>query len=130
MRTTGRVQAGVRNQQPLHGFASNNVRFDDFIYVAGSHPAIPDVIGIDHHVRPVLALIEASGLIRSHTMFVSEHCQLLLERQLQLRLPRGIAATAWMSIGALVAADEDVSFKLRHKFNLQEKGGRMPSKVQ
>jgi hypothetical protein len=95
------------------------VRFNDFVNIRGGDPAVPDSVGIHDHGRAVLALIEAPGLIRSDAVLESKHSQLLLESELQLLLGCGIAAAARMALRSLVAADKDMSFKLRHKFNLQ-----------
>jgi hypothetical protein len=48
----------------------------------------------------------------------------LFEEKLQLRLARGIAATARMAWIAPIAADEQMPFKLGHNLNLQDFEGR------
>jgi hypothetical protein len=100
------------------------VGFDDLIDIRSGDAAVPNGVGIDHHVRPVLALIETPGFVSADAVLIPENRQFLLKSQLELRLPCRIAATARMSLRPLIAAHKDVSFELRHKSNLQEKLAR------
>src|SRR5215472_8711945 len=77
--------------------------------------AVPDGFGINDDVGTVLALVEASGLVRADTAFESALGQLLLEEFLQAGFGLGIAASAGMACGTLVAADEDVMFEFGHQ---------------
>ncbi len=68
----------------------------------------------------MFALVQAARLIGSHFTFESSFRQLLLEELLEFRLGIGIAAAAGMSGRALIAADEDVFFKLGHGETVQD----------
>src|SRR5580698_960286 len=57
------VDAGVFHHQSLDGFAADNVSIDNLFHVGQLHPAIPDGVGINDHVRTVLALVETAGLV-------------------------------------------------------------------
>lgn len=114
MFTRGRIEAAIGQHQALHGFAPDDVRFDDFIDVGLGNVSVPDSLGIDHKIWAVFALIEAAGLVSSYSALKSAFRESLLEKFLQFRLPSGIAASSRISRRALVAAYEDVLFKLGH----------------
>lgn len=113
MRTTLHIEAGVRNDEPLHRSIPHNVIFQNLLHIRRLHPAIPDRFRIHHHRRSVLALIKASGFIRSHLPFQSPRCHTGLEELVNFG-PRGITRSFGMSLRPLVGADEDVSLKFRH----------------
>lgn len=112
------IDAGIGQAQALHGLAAHDVRFDNFVDVSQADAAIPYTFGIDHKIRPVLALIEASGLIGPHFTLESTLGQLLLEEFLQLGIACRIAATSRMPIRTLVSANKDVPFKGGHENNV------------
>jgi hypothetical protein len=113
------VQAVVGQQQTLDGFAADDVRLDDFVEVSFGDVSVPDGIRIDHDIRTVLALIEATGLIGAHFALKAAFREFLLEQLLQLRLAAGIAASPRASRRALVAAHENVFFEFRHEYGVE-----------
>jgi hypothetical protein len=60
------VQAFLGDAQPLHWASANQVLGDNLRSVLGPHVAIPHNIGINHHHRPVLALVQAAGFVDAH----------------------------------------------------------------
>src|SRR6516162_9316956 len=66
MLAAGGIQALFGQAQPLDRSPAYDVRLNDLCDVRFADPAIPDGVGIDHHVRPVLTLVEASGLVRAN----------------------------------------------------------------
>ena len=120
MRTTGRIDAFVRQHEAFYRPAIHDVGIDDLLDVSGRDPSIPDTFGINHHGGTVFALIETPRHIGAHPFLESAESEFLLEKKLQLGLARGIATTTRMSWLALIAADEQVPFKLGHNFNVQE----------
>ncbi len=115
-----RVDAGIAQHQPFDWFPSHNVRLDDFIHVGERHSAIPHTFRINHDVRAMFALVQATGLIRPHFSFQSALRQLLLEEFLQFRIGRRIATSPRMSRWPLVPADENMFLKLWHGNNVQD----------
>lgn len=115
MFASGSIQAGVGQHQTLHGFSTDDVRFDDFVNGGCGDVSVPHGIGIDHDIRAVLALIEAAGLISADSSLEAAFCQFLLKQFLQGRLAAGIAASPRISGRALIAAYEDVFFEFRHE---------------
>src|SRR5579871_4220149 len=109
------VQTLVGEAQTLDRLAADDVRLDDFVDIGLGDMAVPDGVGIDHDVGPVLTLIEAAGLVGAHATFESTLGQLLLEEFLQPGFGERIAASARMACRALVPADEDMLFELRHQ---------------
>jgi hypothetical protein len=65
MRTTLGIEAPIGDTQPLDWLATHQVLRYDLSGILGAHPAIPDRFGINHHRRPMLALVQASGLVRA-----------------------------------------------------------------
>src|SRR5579862_410411 len=109
------VQDCVWNDQALDGAAADNVRVDDFVDVRGGYAAVPDSVWIHHYRGADLALLQASGLIRAHSVAGnSALAQLFLEGAMKFRLARRIAAAARVAVRALVGADENVFFKFSH----------------
>ena len=109
------VQTGIRHAKPLDRPAANDVRFDNFIYIGFGDEAIPDRFGINDDVRSVLALVEASGLIRPYAAFQPSLRQFLLEKFLQTAFGGWVARSSRMARRTLVAADEDMFFESWHR---------------
>ena len=109
------IEAGVGQAQPLDRLTANDVGFDDLVDVGFGDVPVPDGFWIDNDRRTVLALIEASGLIRPHFALQAALRELLLECLLQLSLSSWIAASPWIARRTLVPADENVFFELRHR---------------
>lgn len=58
-----RIDAVISQPQSLYRNAPGDVRFDDLSYVLRANAAIPDLVGIHHDVRTMLALVQTSGLV-------------------------------------------------------------------
>ena len=109
-----RVEAFIGKAQALDWLPVDDVGFDDFVDVGLGNVSVPDSFRIDHEIRAVFALIEASGLIGANASLESSGSEFLLEQFLQARIGLRIAAAAGMVRRALVATDEDVVLKLGH----------------
>ena len=79
VRATLAVQAGVGNSQPLHGLTSDDVLFDNVVYIRSRYSSVPDGFRINHHRGAVLALIETARLVRPHRRFYPSFGQAALE---------------------------------------------------
>src|SRR5215475_3007385 len=90
------IQALLLQEQTFHGPASDNMGIDDLVYVGKGNPAIPYRFGIDHDIRSVLALIEASGMIGPHLAFQATFGKFLFERLLEFGLAGRVAASTRM----------------------------------
>jgi hypothetical protein len=108
------VQAFILQPQSFHRTPADNVRVHDFIHVSQGNSAVPDGLGIDDKVRPVLTLVQASGLVGAYSAFQPALGQFLLEQLLQLGLLRRITTSARMSRWALVPANENMALEFRH----------------
>src|SRR5581483_11437015 len=117
MLTCGRVDTRVGQHQPSHRAPVANVLLNDLVGVCFADTSVPDCLGINDHGWPVLALIEASGLIGSHATAQSVFHQLAFEHFLQVRAAIRRAASAGMARGPLIAANEDVMGELGHCFS-------------
>jgi hypothetical protein len=123
------VQARVRYAQALDWLSADDVRFDNFIHIGLGDVAVPDRLGIDYEVGAMLALVEAAGLVGSHSAFEAALRQLLLEQLLQAGLGGGIAASTRMACGALVSTDENVLFEFRHQLVSYLSSNRQPRRA-
>lgn len=82
MRTGGRVQAALWNQQSRHWLPAHNVRLDDFIHVSRGDSSIPDAFGINHQIGAVLALVKAACLVGANCGFQPPLGELFFEQSL------------------------------------------------
>jgi hypothetical protein len=109
------VQTGIGQAQPLDRMSANNVRFDDLVDVGFGNVPLPDCVRIDDDRRPVLALVQAAGLIRPHFALQAALRELLLECLLQFGVGGWIAASPRIARRTLVPADEDMLLEFRHQ---------------
>jgi len=116
------VEAGIGEPKPLDRLPANNVRLDNFLHIRFGNVPIPDRIRIHDDVRPMLALIEAAGLIRPYFALQPTLGELLLKQFLQLGLCLRIAASPRMPRRALVSTDEDMLFEFRHQATVATRG--------
>ena len=107
------IQAGAGKSKALDWAAMDEVFCDDFIDIFEVDEAVPDGLGIDHHGRAVLALIEAAGLVGADEMLEASVFDGVLEGGFELLA--ALRETAWTRCGlvALVGADEEVMFEFR-----------------
>jgi len=95
MRTGRGIDAGLRQAEPLHRPAVHNMLLDDFGDIFRLHKPVPDRLRIDHDCGPVLALVQAAGLVGAYRRLQAGGGDRLLEQPLQLALAvRGAAATS------------------------------------
>jgi hypothetical protein len=108
------VQAGFGQPQTLYGTAMQQVLLDDLAHVPGMHKAVPDGIGIDHHHRAMLALIEAAQFVGADLPLQTCILDCVLESALELSATFFGAAWAVRALVALVGTDEEVMLELWH----------------
>jgi hypothetical protein len=113
MRASRCIQTAIRQNQPLHRSTTNQVLLDNLVYVGRLHKAVPDLLRIHHHDRPMLALLQATGLVRPYRVFESRRSCFFLKKSMQFPFAIVGAAAARSRRVALVCADENVPFKLR-----------------
>ena len=105
------VEAILKQSETCDGLAANNVRIDDFGYILQLDVSIPDAFGVDDDIRAVLALIEASRLVGSDSGVEPPSGQLLLETELKIGQPIGIAAAPRVFGRPPISADENMMFE-------------------
>jgi hypothetical protein len=111
MRAALGVQALVRDAQPFHGPAGDQVLCNDLRGVLGTHAAVPDGLRIDHYRGPVLALVQAAGLVDPHARAKAGLFRQLLQACVQLAFSIGCAGGARCIGGTGIVADKYVAFK-------------------
>jgi hypothetical protein len=131
MNAIGGVQAFLPEHQALHPLSANDVGLHDFFHIPWPHVSVPHRLGINHDVRPMLALVKASRLVGANSPLQAQDGKLLLEQFMQLCSSLGVAAPSRMPRRAHVSTDKDMALKFRHQFILQgfltvPAGGRRP----
>ena len=114
----GGVDATLGKAQALDGTIACNVRPNDLGDVGELYVSVPDALGIDHHGRTVLALVEASGFVSADGGLQPTEGELSLKGPLEVGGASGIAASARVAARALVAAYEDVFCEFWHADSL------------
>src|SRR4051794_23499595 len=82
--------------------------------------AVPDGIGINDHVWPVLALIKTSGFVGANYPVQLVFRQLLLQSLLQFAFPSWIAASPRVAGFARVGTNKDMFAEFWHASRLQQ----------
>jgi len=123
------VQAFIFQHQAFNRPAADNVFLHDLIHVGQRNTAVPDCLWIDHQIRPMLALVEASRLIGAHSAFQPTLGKFHFEQLLQLGLSRGIATSARMPWRTLVPANENMALEFRHSNIVQERQAAPPGVI-
>lgn len=116
MRAILRVEAAFGDPESLDRTIAHDVGCNDFLHVAGANTTVPDRIGIYHDVRPVFALIEATGFVSPNRGPQPSECYPRLECAMQFTLTGRIAAASRMAFRPLIGANENVFLKLRHTY--------------
>ncbi len=115
MRASLRVNATLRQSQPLHRTPADQVLLHNLRCIFRSYVAIPHCFGIYHHSGPVLALVQASGFVDPHPAIKSCFSAQLFQPRMQLTIsivrtggPRRIGR-------ADIVADKNVALKRGQK---------------
>jgi hypothetical protein len=111
MRAALAVEASVCDAQTLHRPSTHQVLVHNLRSILRPHIAIPDRLGIHDHGRPVLALVEAPGLVNAHRGTQAGGLRQLLQLGVQFALAVACARRTRCSFGANIVADEDVTLK-------------------
>ena len=114
MWTLRSIETGIRNDQPLNGLTANDVGCDNLIHVCRRYASIPDTIRVDYDVGTMLALVQAACLVGTDSVLDPLLCKFDLKNPLELAISGWIAAAAWIVLGTLVCANEDVLIEFRH----------------
>ena len=115
------IQALVFQPESFHRTSSHDVGFNNLVYIIRRDSSIPDCFRINHNVWPMLALIEAAGVIGANSALQSPLGEFLLESCVQFGTSAGIAAAARMVLRPHIAADKNVAFEFRHGSMVQER---------
>jgi len=105
------IDAFVGETQALDGTAGDEVLVDDFGGVFGADMAVPDGLRVNDDSAPMLALIEAAGLVDAHAGAEAGSLDELLDGGMKFALTVGIAGGARGVGGAGIGADKHVAFK-------------------
>src|SRR5205807_2719690 len=115
------IDAIVLEHQPRDRCVTQKMRLYDLVEVLGLHAAIPNCVGINHHIGAVLALIKAARLVGAKAMSQSALGKFLFKSFLQRGIALRIAAAARAGGIALVGTYKDMFLVLRHGTILEER---------
>ena len=113
MRTTLRIQASLRNPQPLHRPAANQMLPHNLVRILRPHPPVPNRLRIHHHRRPVFALLQASCLVDAHPSPKSGLFGQLTQPRMKLAAPIASARGPRRIGRPRVVADKYMPFECR-----------------
>lgn len=114
MRARFGVDALLGQAKSLDGTAGREMLGDDGFGIFGMDIAVPDRIRVDHNRRPVLALVEAPGLVDAHTAGEPRLFGQLLQAGMQLAFSIPGAGGARRLRRANIVADKDVALEPGH----------------
>ena len=102
------------HQKPFDDFTLHDVALHDFRHIGlRAHP-IPCAFGIDHHTWPILAMVQASGLIGSYRPLNAKALDLFLKEGMQSFGPLIRTTPTGIALGTLIDADENMMGEGRH----------------
>ena len=114
MGTAWVIEAIVGDEKIVKNLAIQDGLGDDSGHILNGDLTVPDPLGIDHHRRPMFALFEATGMVRTSERPESHTLQLDFEGFPQCLTPLGVAAPARVVGLADIAADEDLVSECGH----------------
>src|SRR5271170_289891 len=113
MRTGSSIQALRCKTQSLHRTAVPQMLFDDFVQVFWLHKSVPNLFRINHDRLPMLALLEAAGLVDPQHAMKLRGPHLVFQKRMKLALAVRAAGRPRRTRLPLVGANEDVAIKFR-----------------
>jgi len=118
----------VRHEQPGHDLALYDVPLHDLGHIGFRADPVPDTFRINHDTGAHLAMVKAAGLVRAHEPFEIQPFRFALEMSVEFLRSQVCATAAWIALGALIDADENMTLKRWHgAIALRRHGGRIES---
>jgi hypothetical protein len=108
----------TRHQKAFDYFTLENVSFHQFGHIGFRADPIPGAFGIDHHARPIFAMVQAAGLIGPNRSFDAKPLDLFFKEGMQ---PFGSligTAPARVAFGPLIDTDKNMMGEGRHESTL------------
>ena len=113
MRTLGSIKAVISDDQPLDRPSRNEVFADNLRHVLDADVAVPDRLGINDYGRPMLALVETSGLVGADRTTQAGASHGVLKSGMKLSLAVGGAGGTGAAGFANISADKNVALEFR-----------------
>jgi len=112
MRASLGIQARIRQPQPLHRPAVHKMFSHNLLHIFHMHKPIPDRIRIDHHDRPMLALVETAQLIGANLPLQSRVLHGVFESRFKLPATLLAATGPRRVLVPLIGTDKNVVLEL------------------
>ena len=98
----------TRHQKAFNHFTLENVSLHQFGHIGFRTDPIPGAFRIDHHARPIFAMVQAAGLIGPNRSFDAQPLDLFFKESMQ---PFGAlvgTAPARVAFGPLIDTDKNM----------------------
>jgi hypothetical protein len=112
-----RIHTFICHPQPLHRLPADDMQIHDLVHIRGRYACVPNALGIYDNVRAMLALVEASGLVRANRSFQPALRHRRFEQFVEFPTPVGIATPARMSRIALIGTHKNMLLEFCHDEN-------------
>src|SRR5262245_31572342 len=96
---------------------------DDLVDVGAVDVGVPDRLRVDHDAGSFLAPVQATRLVDAHLAGTGEAQLLHALLGVVAHVLRALVGAAGLAVGALVAAEEDVSLVVAHAGNAEGRPG-------
>lgn len=106
-----RVDALIRQPQPFHRAAVDQVLLNDLRGILGLHMPVPDSLRINDHRWAMLALVETARLVNANRVSQARSLRKLLELRVQLALPIRSARGPRRTFRPNIMANKNVVFE-------------------
>jgi len=113
------VHASLTKHKPLHWHAAHKVRLNDLLHVFKRNKPIPNRLWIDDDGRPMLALIQTSGLVDPNARFKPFALALPFQSIADCGSIFGATASARVVHGPLVRTNKYMSVKPWHLLSIR-----------
>jgi hypothetical protein len=111
VRAAGFVKALIRDQQFAHNFAAHDCIRHDPRHVGDRDAPVPGSLRVNYDRRPVLALVEATGVVGANQRTTARFLEFSLEGITQRLFAVGVATTPLVAGFANIPAHKDMNLK-------------------
>ena len=108
MLAISRVNAFLRQHQSLHRPSFDQMRLNNLRHIRGADMPVPDRVGVDDHIGPMLALVQAARRIDPDAILQPGRANRLVQQLVQLRFSVRITTGPGASRFAPVGTDKKV----------------------
>ena len=109
-------------EEPFDDFTLKNVALHQFCHIGFGADPIPGAFRIDHHARPIFAMIQAARLVGSNRAFDPQPLHLFFKEGVQPFGPLIGTASTRITFRPLIDTDKNMMGEGRHESTLHGGG--------